>query len=150
MERGRAMLVVLALASVAGQEMVKVMSGAQMRVLHVAMDLNSDGQVTPEEGSKLVRRLRASLMWQDVAPIMKSMDTNADGLLSSDELKEDLRHFKISEEHRADFASRFASFDDDGDALLSPDEAQPLFNFIFFFRSLTSTATACSPSASSR
>ena len=129
-------IVTAVLESADCQQLVKVMSGSQMRQLHAAMDSNGDGFVSHEEGSKLVRRLRAAEMWQQTGQIMQTMDTNKDGFLSVDELTEDLRHFKIADEQKADFIGRFSSFDVDGDGLLSPLEAQTLFNFMFPFQKL--------------
>lgn len=126
----------VSLVATAAQEVVQVMSGAQMRVLAAAMDADADGLVSREEAAKVVRSIRVGQSWQQSAPIMDSMDTNKDGSLSLDELKQDLRHFKIDDARKEEYAHSFGSFDDDGDGLLSSEEALPLFNFMFPFQNL--------------
>ena len=86
---------ITAIPLTAGQELVKVMSGAQMKVLHTAMDLSLDGKVSLEEGVAFVRSLRNAVAQRQSKPILDTMDANKDGLLSLNEFKEDLRHFKL-------------------------------------------------------
>ena len=135
----RAILVVASITlygSASGQQLVKVMSGAQMRMLHAAMDTNGDDLVSKEEASTLVRTLRTAVMQQQTIGIVQTMDADQDGFLSLAELHEDLRHFRIEEERKATFVDRFPSFDDDGDGRLSSSEVLPLFNFMFAFQKL--------------
>jgi len=122
--------------SAAAQQIVKVMSGAQMRMLHMAMDTGGDALVSTEEAATFVRGLRTSLALQQVEKIHEAMDTSKDGMLSLDELTDDLQHFRIDDAQKRRFADSFSSFDDNGDALLSPEEALALFNFMFPFQKL--------------
>lgn len=131
--------------SVVGQDMggvegmpglTKAMSGEQMRMLHTVMDTDSNDQVSLEEGSKFVRELRMSVMLKQGMPIMQNMDTNNDGQLSLEEFKADLQHISMDEDQKELFVEKFGSFDDDGDELLSTTEVQPLFTFMFRFKSL--------------
>lgn len=135
-----ALLAASAMASVAaGQELIKITSAEQMALLHLAMDTDHDGSLTPEEGSKFLRDMNRETGRMQAMGIMGNMDTNRDGLLSLDEFREDVKHFKtISDEKKEDFANHFPSFDDDGDGSLSLDEALPLFNYMFPFRQVDS------------
>jgi Ca2+-binding EF-hand superfamily protein len=127
---------VLLATVVRGHELVKIMSGNQLRLLHAAMDADSNELVTIEEGSKLVASVCVVPMQTQSMSIMQTMDTNKDSLLSLDEFQEDLKHFKMEAVLKEDFVNRFASFDDTGDGLLSMDEVLPLFNFMFHFQKL--------------
>lgn len=119
------------------QEVIKIMSGDQMRILHTAMDSDKDGSVTLPEGSLFVRELCLEPMQLKTAPIVKIMDTNNDSYLSLEEFKEDLNHMPtIDLDRKEDFVRHFASFDDDGDSLLSYPESLPLFTFMFSFQKL--------------
>ena len=121
---------------ISGQDLVKIMSGSQMRLLHAAMDTDNDKMVTQEEGAVLVREFCMSPMLRQTMPIMTNMDANNDELLSLDEFKEDLKHMKMEGDRKEDYLSRFAEFDDNGDGLLSIEEAMPLFSFMFNFQRL--------------
>ena len=144
MERGalrshiRWFIVLVAIAAANGQQLVKVMSGTQMRVLHAAMDENNDAMVSLDEASAFVKGLRTSLELQNSLQIMETIDANKDGSLSQQEYVEDLRHLKITHERRQHFGGKFMAFDDNGDAVLSHEEALPLFNFMFTFQNLDS------------
>lgn len=116
--------------------MVKVMSGAQMRQLHATMDTDADSKVSLDEAFTFVKVLRTSLEAQSSFRIMETMDANKDGRLSQQEFANDLRHLNIPDERKAHFRRKFPSFDDDGDAVLSHEEALPLFNFMFSFQNL--------------
>ena len=116
--------------------MVKVMSGAQMRQLHATMDTDADSKVSLDEAFTFVKVLRTSLEAQSSFRIMETMDANKDGRLSQQEYAKDLRHLNIPDERKAHFRRKFPSFDDDGDAVLSHEEALPLFNFMFSFQNL--------------
>ena len=119
-----------------GQELVKVMSSAQMRMLHAAMDSDQNDRVTPEEATAFVRNLRESLELQQAGKILKTMDANKDGQLSFDEFDTDLKHFKVDEDTKDRFRKAFHKFDDNGDGVLSQENALPLFNFMFPFQKL--------------
>ena len=123
-------------SSASCQQLIKVMSGAQMKMLHAAMDADGDELVSLEEASRLVRGLRTAVAWQQAMAIMQTMDASKDGFLSLPELREDLRHFRVPDSRKDAFVDSFASFDEDGDGLLSSDEVLPLFNFMFPFQKL--------------
>uniref|UniRef100_A0A7S3B448 EF-hand domain-containing protein n=1 Tax=Haptolina ericina TaxID=156174 RepID=A0A7S3B448_9EUKA len=125
-------------SSVSCQQLIKLMSSAQMKMLHAAMDGDGDELVSFEEASNVVRELRTAEAWRQGMPIMQNMDSNKDGFLSHAELVEDLSHFRIPLARKAAFADSFASFDEDGDGLLSSDEVLPLINFMFPFQKLDS------------
>jgi len=107
-------------------------------VLHAAMDENNDAMVSLDEASAFVKGLRTSLELQNSLQIMETIDANKDGSLSQQEYVEDLRHLKITHERRQHFGGKFMAFDDNGDAVLSHEEALPLFNFMFTFQNLDS------------
>lgn len=126
------MLVASILASASAQ-MVKRFSADQMRMLHSEMDSDNDALVTLAEASKFVRNLRTVVMLEPSLPIMRSMDANKDGFLSLDEFETDLRDLKMEEARKEGLVRSFPSFDGDGDAKLSTQEALPLFNLMFPF-----------------
>merc|ERR1712232_5086 len=113
--------------------MIKRFSAGQMRMLHAEMDTDADELVAFDEACKFVRNLRTVVMIQSSLPVMQSMDANRDSFLSRDELEHDLRHLSMEDARKEDIAGRFASFDGDGDELLSMREVLPLFNFMFPF-----------------
>ena len=110
------------------------MSGAQMRVLHAAMDMDHDKLASLDEAAQLVTYLRTQVKAQQTVRIMTTMDTNGDGGLSAGELQEDLRHTKLDASLKEHLVSSFSSFDKDGDALLSLEEVQPLYDFMLGFQ----------------
>jgi hypothetical protein len=48
-------LLMVGCVGVSSQQVIKVMTGAQMRTLHAAMDLNGNASVSMEEASKFVQ-----------------------------------------------------------------------------------------------
>mmetsp|Transcript_18049 Transcript_18049/g.53082 ORF Transcript_18049/g.53082 Transcript_18049/m.53082 type:complete len:271 (-) Transcript_18049:261-1073(-) len=124
----------LLIAAAAGQMQIQSMSGAQMRILHAAMDEDSDGRVTIAEGAKLVRRLRTALMLRQSAPIMQTMDTDRDGYLSAEEFQADLEHMDVKGKRTIE--DSFDGFDTDRDGRLAAEEALPLFTFLLPFQKL--------------
>ncbi|EOD16213.1 hypothetical protein EMIHUDRAFT_256219 [Emiliania huxleyi CCMP1516] len=105
-----------------------------MRILHAAMDEDSDGRVTIAEGAKLVRRLRTALMLRQSAPIMQTMDTDRDGYLSAEEFQADLEHMDVKGKRTIE--DSFDGFDTDRDGRLAAEEALPLFTFLLPFQKL--------------
>ena len=124
----------LLIVAAAGQMQIQSMSGAQMRILHAAMDEDSDGRVTIAEGAKLVRRLRTALMLRQSAPIMQTMDTDRDGYLSAEEFRADLEHMDVKGKRTIE--DSFDGFDTDRDGRLAAEEALPLFTFLLPFQKL--------------
>jgi len=133
-------LVLLAACSipgVEGQNMEKMQSGGQMRLLHTGMDVDGDESVSLDEGSALVQSICIMPMYHQSASIMQNMDTNKDEQLSLDEFTEDLKKLaKVTEEQKLDYTNRFASFDEDGDKVLNMYEVLPLFNYMFHFKKI--------------
>eukprot|EP00591_Stephanopyxis_turris_P010667 CAMPEP_0195527530 /NCGR_PEP_ID=MMETSP0794_2-20130614/29251_1 /TAXON_ID=515487 /ORGANISM="Stephanopyxis turris, Strain CCMP 815" /LENGTH=246 /DNA_ID=CAMNT_0040658453 /DNA_START=217 /DNA_END=957 /DNA_ORIENTATION=+ len=117
-------------------ELIKVMSEDEMRILHLAMDVDFDKLVSFEEGLKFAREVSISPMLRQSMAIMRNMDSNRDMFLSLEEFKSDLKHLSINEDDKHDLANRFASFDEDGDGVLSVEEVLPLLNFMFPFQRL--------------
>uniref|UniRef100_A0A7S0Q2E6 EF-hand domain-containing protein n=1 Tax=Coccolithus braarudii TaxID=221442 RepID=A0A7S0Q2E6_9EUKA len=134
---GRALLAVcMAISSPGRAQVIKRFSADQMRMLHAEMDANKDEFVSLDEGSKFVRDLRTVIMLRPAIAIMQNMDANKDSFLSLEEFKEDLALLKMGEGRKEDLVHKFASFDDNGDELLSTTEVLPLLSYMFRFGKL--------------